>query len=318
MKNSAKEQRENNFEYVEMDEKQHFEDPHLIKSKRRGAFPTMADLLAMLGIFFIAQIVVGVVSVFMGGTPQIADGATSFEAAQHQGVQMLIIYLASMLLSIGVILVYRHSRGGKGRFLYFTLKSFDTPLLLGGVVMLVSAGVVIEPLLAIMPKAPDVLGRGWGMLLSVVVMAPILEEILCRGLIFESLREKRGVFTAWIFSSLFFAIMHFHPAMVLNAFVMGLILCFVYIKTRSLVASMILHAFNNSIAYIFIVLGMEGVMLRDLIGSDILYKVVYCLAALIFIISAVIVGRVIKRLEAKSELSTTQNEEAEAEYSSQL
>ena len=48
---------------------------------------------------------------------------------------------------------------------------------------------------------------------------------------------------------------HFYPAAVVNAFVMGLLLGFIYIRSNSLYIVVILHAFNNALAMLLLTLG---------------------------------------------------------------
>ena len=100
-----------------------------------------------------------------------------------------------------------------------------------------------------------VYGRGFWAIITLVVMAPLLEEFLCRGIILESVRAKYGVVAALFLSSAFFAVLHGHPALAVNAFVMGLILGFIYIETNSIFSVVLLHAMNNGAAFLLIMVG---------------------------------------------------------------
>lgn len=107
-------------------------------------------------------------------------------------------------------------------------------LLLWGFVLICAAGVVLEPLLAQLPDLSLNVGRGLWTLLMLVLFAPVLEELICRGLVLGTLRARYGVTLAWLVSALFFGVMHLQPVQVINAFVVGLILGYVYISTDSL------------------------------------------------------------------------------------
>ena len=55
-----------------------------------------------------------------------------------------------------------------------------------------AVGVVLEPLLRLMPELSLEVGRGFWTILSLVIFAPIFEELICRGVVLGSLRGKFG------------------------------------------------------------------------------------------------------------------------------
>ena len=77
-----------------------------------------------------------------------------------------------------------------------------------------------------------------------LLIGPFFEEVVFRGLIIHRLAIKYGIIPTVFISSLLFAIAHF-KLNILSFFVLGLILSIVYLKTRSLVASIILHFSYN-------------------------------------------------------------------------
>ncbi len=84
-------------------------------------------------------------------------------------------------------------------------------------------------------------------LLSVIAIAlvpAICEEYFFRGIIFNDY-SKYGNLCAVVMSCLFFAMSHFDPAGLVSYFFSGLMLCFAYLVTRSLIASMFLHFISN-------------------------------------------------------------------------
>ena len=95
---------------------------------------------------------------------------------------------------------------------------------------------------------------GFLLVIMVAVLAPIFEEILFRGIILKGMLN-RGVepMKAIIFSSLIFGIIHGNPWQFLGAFLLGLVLGFVYYKTRSLLLPILLHAFNNFFAAMMLI-----------------------------------------------------------------
>ncbi|MBE6155315.1 MAG: CPBP family intramembrane metalloprotease [Firmicutes bacterium] len=84
--------------------------------------------------------------------------------------------------------------------------------------------------------------------LVVAVLPAISEEILFRGVIFNSFQKKFGSVIAIICSALIFGIYHLNWLQSIFAFILGLMLAYTYIKTKSLVVPMILHFLNNLLA----------------------------------------------------------------------
>lgn len=83
--------------------------------------------------------------------------------------------------------------------------------------------------------------------ISVVVLAPIVEEIVFRGIFFNLLNRKRSTLFAMIVSSVIFGLLH-AQTMVPTA-VIGFVLCFIYHRTGSLLLVMAGHMVNNLIAF---------------------------------------------------------------------
>ena len=87
--------------------------------------------------------------------------------------------------------------------------------------------------------------------LLVSFFAPIIEEIIFRGIIQKGMINN-GVKprNAILVSALVFGIVHFNPWQFIGAFLLGIVLGVVYFKTKSLLMSIFLHFFNNTIAAI--------------------------------------------------------------------
>jgi len=72
-------------------------------------------------------------------------------------------------------------------------------------------------------------------LISALVIAPILEELLFRGWIFGYLKhEGVNVLVAILVSSLLFAAIHTNTSNVYGSFILGLVLAFIYHRTNNL------------------------------------------------------------------------------------
>ncbi len=81
--------------------------------------------------------------------------------------------------------------------------------------------------------------------LSNVVMAPVVEEILFRGLVYGRLRRAMSRWAAILLSSLFFALMHGQILWICYTFLVGIVLCLAAEKADSILASVFIHMMFN-------------------------------------------------------------------------
>ena len=86
--------------------------------------------------------------------------------------------------------------------------------------------------------------------LSTVIMAPICEELMMRGLTFNRLLSGVKKWPAILISAAIFGFIHLNLLQGLNAFVLGVVLAFTYYKTRSLLICMLQHGANNLLSVI--------------------------------------------------------------------
>lgn len=250
----------------------------------------------MLGVVLGAQVVIGLLGMLF---LQFAVPGSDFKAMAPEALGRFnaVVYVVSMAAALGGLLYYRRARGGRGRWACFSTRGLNPALLLWGFVLICAAGVVLEPLLAQLPDLSLNLGRGLWTLLMLVLFAPVLEELICRGLVLGTLRARYGVTLAWLVSALFFGVMHLQPVQVINAFVVGLILGYVYISTDSLWSVMILHAMNNAVAYLMMITGHANTLLIDLIHSRVVYVAVYVVAVALLIVSGRMMLRALRRIK---------------------
>ncbi|MBD2730094.1 CPBP family intramembrane metalloprotease [Nostoc sp. FACHB-892] len=80
---------------------------------------------------------------------------------------------------------------------------------------------------------------------SVMILAPLIEEFIFRGIILQKWAIKWGVKAGILTSSLLFAIIHFRFD-IIPLFLTSIILSILYFKTRSLITSILFHFFYNT------------------------------------------------------------------------
>lgn len=83
------------------------------------------------------------------------------------------------------------------------------------------------------------------MLISVVVVAPITEEFIFRGILLHRWAVKWGVRPAIVLTSVLFGLLHSN---LLGLFVFGIVMSLLYLSTRSLLVPIVAHALNNALA----------------------------------------------------------------------
>ncbi|MBC2304627.1 CPBP family intramembrane glutamic endopeptidase [Listeria booriae] len=88
------------------------------------------------------------------------------------------------------------------------------------------------------------------MIVFTSVLAPILEEIVFRKIIYGGLASRMNIHVAAVISSLFFGLMHMDLAYLLVYFVIGLMLCYMYTKTKRIAVPIAAHMLMNVIAMI--------------------------------------------------------------------
>lgn len=84
------------------------------------------------------------------------------------------------------------------------------------------------------------------LLLIVAVVAPPVEEMVFRGLLYRYLRARMGVWIAVFASAAIFALAHAIPILLPVLFVTGIALAIMAERFKSIYASMLLHALNNA------------------------------------------------------------------------
>ncbi|KAA0955354.1 CPBP family intramembrane metalloprotease [Planococcus sp. ANT_H30] len=96
-------------------------------------------------------------------------------------------------------------------------------------------------------------------IVSIVLFGPVLEELVFRRVLFGSLNQTTNFFFATAVSALVFALIHFDFTHLLLYFTTGLILAFLYQKTKSIITPIIAHICLNG--YVMLIqLNMDKIL----------------------------------------------------------
>lgn len=138
--------------------------------------------------------------------------------------------------------------------------------------------------------------------MSVVIIAPIVEEILCRGIILKGLLKNYAPNKAIIISAILFSVLHLNPWQAIPAFFGGLFLGWIYYKTQSVIPGMIFHAAINTTGFAFLFLGNSKQDLPDLFGK--MYYPILLVSALVFTVSCIFINKKVKVAVTNQSLTT--------------
>lgn len=261
----------------------------------KKAFPTWSDMLAMLGVFIAVTVLCGIVFGLL-----VRAGILS------QGLSVFLSYSIQFVVTIVYALAVRRLRTGSRKALAFGFRGVNPTIVLGGVLATFATSVVVEPLIGTMPDGwLDTLEQqmklgGW-VILTTVVMAPLCEEILFRGILQDALTVKYGPLRGILIASAVFGVIHLIPQQAINAFFVGIVLGYIYYRTRSLIPVIAIHAINNAVSYLSWMLGgRELVSTREMIGSDTLYYIVYGAACAVCLGAFVTIAVTVRRAEKKA------------------
>jgi membrane protease YdiL (CAAX protease family) len=86
-----------------------------------------------------------------------------------------------------------------------------------------------------------------------LIAAPVAEETFFRGFVFAGVRKRLGYGWGAGLSSLLFASAHFELQALVPIFFLGLLLAWLYVRTRSIWACIFTHSLYNSIALLFVI-----------------------------------------------------------------
>lgn len=92
-----------------------------------------------------------------------------------------------------------------------------------------------------------------------IVLAPVTEELLCRGYLLHVWGLKWGTRRAVLLTSVLFGALHLELEHVISGFAHGLVLSILYLQTRSLVVAVVVHSANNLLAFVVSLLPLGSI-----------------------------------------------------------
>lgn len=238
-------------------------------------------ILAVI-IFCIMQLLAGMVFTLFSSTPQ--------DAILNRPGLFATSIMVSGILTVG-ILYWMHM---------FSPRTFDPRRVNWNYAYLgiigVLLGILVVDLLSEKLKLPDLMqlefiGLSQNRLgvLAIAIVGPIVEEVVFRASVLGyMLRHEVGQWTAIAVSAILFGLVHFNPAQIPAAIIIGMLLGIIYVKSHSVILTSIIHIINNSLAvYEMRVFGglIKDFSLTNIMGESLaeLYILVCALLCFVFL-----------------------------------
>lgn len=242
-----------------------YKDSLGLQSKRAPLFSRFGVVVLIVGMviaFFISQLIgVYIAGKFLLPAAESLTIGDIFYLGSNDGTIVSISIIISLILLSALSVIIIQLRGGNSRQ-YLALKSFSLTIAVGLLGVLLLFMVASQALTYILDKVPsafvdplyDSVSSVWLLVIAIVVVAPLYEELIFRGLLWQAIAEQfdksRGTVIASIVTSLLFAIIHLQYGVyeISTIIVLALIFCYARFKSGSLLLPMILHVVNNGAA----------------------------------------------------------------------
>lgn len=249
-------------------------------------------IITIVLIFVLSSIILG--SVYTTALDGVSAGVVSFMS-----------YASSALVTIIYTVSIHRACHLHVPSLRPEIRKLNPRLIVAGFILILAIDVVLHPVMEIIPKIyQDIMvsymDSGLWAMMAAVVLAPIFEEFIFRGVIQRSLMGRVGVIWGIVLSSLIFGVIHVLPQQVINATAVGLILGSIYYLTGSINTVIAIHFINNGFAYlIFMLFGSDFDLTNLVLGSGELHTVVYALSLILLILGMWNVLSVIRKRRKK-------------------
>ena len=199
------------------------------------------------------------------GLPMNINGAREMMGSTEALIQVaLVVNLLSLPL---IILMVKSKRGSVWRDYMAWRPAGVARTVLWVIICLLSVfamGILHQALgwreSGFMDELPQMQSRLW-LSLSVVVAAPIFEEMVFRGFVYGGFERSLGAFPALLLSSVLFTVLHgqYNWYELAQIFVLGMVLGLARMRTQSLFTPMVMHAVNNGMATAMVFFAQQSV-----------------------------------------------------------
>ncbi len=213
-------------------------EPTILDSpSQQNKYPTLAQGWGIFGLIVLFQLVGGFLF--------------SSLSQSNMPLSMFLSYTVGFLVAIFIVWKLSEKK-------HFDWGGLPIHLLPWVILITPAFGVLIEPLVTSLPYVEQfselmaqMLGdMNWLTFLTVAVAAPFLEEIVFRGIILNGFLKNYTPSKAIIWSAVLFGLIHLNPYQFIPAFLIGLLMGWIYWRTGSLWLCILIHFVNNSMGFV--------------------------------------------------------------------
>jgi len=207
------------------------------------------DIKAVVRLFFIFVLYMLIAGI-LAGVVLVALNVWQLRSPSVKSLLNLFVYAVTMLITIKYAI--RKSEAPKKS--PFQLKFNKAQIRLFPVVIISTLAlvVILSQVSELIPMPPAVkkffenaFQKDFFSIVMITIAAPVLEEILCRGIVLKGLLQNYSPYKAILISAIFFGALHLNPWQAAPAFLGGLFLGWTYYKTQSVIPGMVIHAIVN-------------------------------------------------------------------------
>lgn len=232
--------------------------------EQHETFPNLFEALLLVGVLIIIQMVVGAAVVESGVLGDVNFGDLA-GVVTVMGNGVLFIGLMAYK-QIGYRTLFHPARNSA----LTTMSIVTVPILLLVPGLMTFAGAVNSIVIWVFPMSADdqalfaeMMAPGLVPLLFTCVAAPVLEEMLFRGVILRSFLRQYSRTKAILCSSLVFGIAHLNIYQLMSAFAIGIVAGWLYERCRSLWPCILLHAAYNAFVTASYIRAVEGEVINS-------------------------------------------------------
>lgn len=225
-------------------------------------------IVLFVGMQAAAQFVVGYGYIFYGKLSGWQMNADELAASTNDFLENSGEFITLVSGCITILAVWLFSKVRKKKFAQeCNLVPFHTKCLLPISFMVIGFSLAISGCFALLPETVmesyDIhIGSDDAgiviMFLSTALVAPIVEELIFRGIVMRRLNKVMNIYLAAFLSSMTFGILHGNIVQITYAVVLGLVMSFIAVRCASLLASCFFHIFFNSIGNFSIIPAFLG------------------------------------------------------------
>lgn len=226
-------------------------------------------LVLFLGMQALVMMPLMLASSVLGGMGEAERAAELYEMMYEHA--MLFSALSGLLTIAAVLLIYLIRRKKLGDALW--LRRVEGPGLMSGVALAPALYLIITLVMSALPEewlesygeASSSIGTG-GLIgvAATVLVAPVVEELIFRGLMMTRLSQAVPGWLAAVLSAAIFGVCHGHPVWFAYTFVIGLLFGLIDLRLGSIWPSILAHMAFNAIGQVFSILTEDDAVVAAL------------------------------------------------------